>query len=290
MIHRKIILLLSALLFVLGCFDFTIVQYIEQQKDKSLIITVRATSPFLKEKKKSTVINEDEFKNKIVTTNITLLSSRYIEDDLAGTYEFVFKAKQLPSKLESTLSSPFLPYKDKNGQYIFFSLGTSELKQPSNNDLFDTKEIAETMLAAAKYRLAFGNITPNKALIIVNRKQIEKFNLSIYQMGNVYCIDIPMNLMFMNESAVIVSFTNNINDSEISNYLTELRKKREQEEKKYREEQQKKDETEKLNEDKNNNDTIDKDDYNEYENDSGINNDKSTGEDTNIHTDSENIE
>lgn len=295
MIQRKIILLLSTLLFILGCFDFTIVQYIEQQKDRSLIITIRASSPFLKEKKKSTAFDENEFKNKIIADNITLLSSRYIEDDLTGTFEYVFKIKQLPSKIDLTKPIKLLPYKDKNGQYIFFSMETSEFKQTSNNDLFNTKEIAENILAASKYRLAFSNLTPKKALIIVNRTQTERFNLSIYKMGNVYCIDIPMNLMLMNETAVIVSFTNTINDSEISKYFAELREKREEEEKKYKQEQQKKDEIENPNEDVNNN-NLDNDDYNNYENDSDITDDNGiTDEDANTHhdtdtnTDTENV-
>ncbi len=181
----------------------------------------------------------------------------------------------------------YIVYQECSIITFFFSLETPKLKQPSNKDFIDEKAITEAMLAAAKYRLAFGNMLPKKALIIVNREQIEKFNLSIYQMGNVYCIDIPMNLMFMNESAVIVSFTNTINDSEISNYLAQLRKKREQEERKYCEELQKKHETEKHTEDKNNNDNLDNDDYNTYENDLDITDDESTDQDTNTQTNSD---
>lgn len=91
---------------------------------------------------------------------------------------------------------------------------------------------------------------------------IRYFNLSIYRLGSIYFIDIPMSLILMNESAIIVSFSKTINDANIRYYLTQLNKKREEEEKKYHKELEK----------QQNNDTINPDDDSDtQENDNDAN-------------------
>ncbi len=48
----------------------------------------------------------------------------------------------------------------------------------------------------------------------------------------IYCIDIPMNLILMNEAVVIISYSSTVNDYEISSYLAKLLEKRKEKENK----------------------------------------------------------
>ncbi|MEW6525329.1 MAG: hypothetical protein AB1444_01520 [Spirochaetota bacterium] len=227
------IMLLITLLFTTGCFDFDIVHYIEPKKDKSLFIKFRVTSMYFKDQNNKNAFGNDVIKGNLPDDKNTKVTYQLIQDDITAGIEATITTK--PYSTMSELDKlPLIPYQDKFGQYIL--LFHNYQKISSSSDFFDSQKIAEGLIAASKYRLAFGNCIPKKIVIIVNKENQEKFYPNIYQLGNIYHIDIPMNLVLMNESAVIVSFTNTINDSEISNYLAKLMEKRKEEEKKYQEE------------------------------------------------------
>ncbi|MGB4267691.1 MAG: hypothetical protein WBK20_00770 [Spirochaetota bacterium] len=229
----KIILVIT-LLFTTGCFDFDILHYIEPKKDKLLFIKFRATSVYFKNETKNFSSNKEELQKNLALNRISNLNYQFIENDLTAGIEMTMLAKPFESIPAGDTIFPIIPYRDKYGQFIFIFHNYQEFR--SSNDLFDSQQIAEGLLAASKYRFVFGNTIPKKALIIVNRAKPQKFNLSIYQIGNIYCIDIPMNLIIMNDSVVIVSCRSIINDSEIDNYLAKLLEKRKkEEEKKYEE-------------------------------------------------------
>ena len=238
-------------IFTTGCFDFDVVHYIEPKKDKSVFIKFRVTSVYFKDKNNQNISDNEIIKSTLPGDNDAKVTYQLIQNDLTSGIEITIATKPYSTIPDESDKLPIIPYRDKYGQYIF--IFHNYQKFSSSKDMFDTQTIAEGLLAASKYRLAFGNTIPKKALIIVNRNQPERFNLSIYQIGNVYFIDIPMNLLIMNESAVIVSCDTTIKDSEISNYLATLLEKRKEEEKKQQEE---------LNKNENN-------DTNKYNNDDG---------------------
>lgn len=227
------IMLLITLLFTTGCFDFDIVHYMEPKKDKSLFIKFRITSMYFKDQTNKNAFGNEAIKGNLPDNKDAKVTYQLIQDDITAGIEATIITK--PHSTISNLDKlPLIPYQDKFGQYIL--LFHNYQKISSSSDFFDSQQIAEGLIAASKYRLAFGNCIPKKIVIIVNKDNQEKFYPTIYQLGNIYHIDIPMNLVLMNESAVIVSFTNTINDSEISNYLAKLMEKRKEEEKKYQEE------------------------------------------------------
>jgi hypothetical protein len=226
-------MLLITLLFTTGCFDFDIVHYMEPKKDKSLFIKFRITSMYFKDQTNKNAFGNEAIKGNLPDNKDAKVTYQLIQDDITAGIEATIITK--PHSTISNLDKlPLIPYQDKFGQYIL--LFHNYQKISSSSDFFDSQQIAEGLIAASKYRLAFGNCIPKKIVIIVNKDNQEKFYPTIYQLGNIYHIDIPMNLVLMNESAVIVSFTNTINDSEISNYLAKLMEKRKEEEKKYQEE------------------------------------------------------
>lgn len=273
---RFYIIAIISFLFTIGCFDLDIVHYVEPKKDRSLFIKFRVTSIYFKDQTDKKTFNNDVIKGNLPDEKDTQVTYQWIENDLTAGVEITTTAKP-HSTISATDKFPVIPYRDKFGQYIFIYHNYQELG--SSQNLFDSQKIAEGLLAASKYRLAFGNTVPKQALIIVNREQPEKFNLSIYQLGNIYCIDIPMNLIIMNESAVIVSCASTINDSEISNYLTKLFEKRKEEEKKHEElkkqENNENDATNNYN-DSNNEDNSDKQFDNNHNNDEHENTDDDT--------------
>lgn len=260
-------------IFTTGCFDFDIVHYIEPKKDKSVFIKFRVTSSYFKDKDNQNISDNEIIKSNLPGDKDAKVTYQLIQNDLTSGIEITITAKPSLTIPDESDKLPIIPYRDKYGQYVF--IFHNYQKFSSSNDMFDTQAIAEGMLAASKYRLFFCNTIPKKALIIVNREQPERFNLSIYQVGNVYCIDIPMNLILMNESAVIVSSANTINDSEMSNYLAKLLEKRKEEEKKYQEDLNKNENNDinKYNnndDDQNQNDLLENDYNDEYDANSNI--------------------
>jgi hypothetical protein len=245
------IIAIVSFIFTTGCFDFDIVHYIEPKKDKSLFIKFRVTSIYFKEKENNNLQNNEIIKSNLPDDKNSKVTYQTIQNDLTAGIEITIEAKPYSAIPSDFDKFPIIPYKDKYGQYVL--IFHNYQKFSSSNEAFESQKIAEGLLAASKYRLAFGNTIPKKALIIVNRNQPERFNLAIYKIGNVYCIDIPMNLILINESAVIVSCDTTIKDSEISNYFATLLEKRKEEEKKQQEE---------LNKNENN-------DTNKYNNDDG---------------------
>ena len=247
------IIAIVSFIFTTGCFDFDVVHYIEPKKDKSVFIKFRVTSIYFKEKDNNNFQNNEIIKSNLPDDKNSKVTYQLIQNDLTSGIEITIATKPYSTIPDESDKLPIIPYRDKYGQYIF--IFHNYQKFSSSKDMFDTQMIAEGILAASKYRLFFSNTIPKKALIIVNREQLKKFNLSTYKIGNVYCIDIPMNLILMNESAVIVSSANTIKDSEISNYLATLLEKRKEEEKKQQEELNKNEnnDTNKYNNDEDNN-------------------------------------
>ncbi|HNX60590.1 MAG TPA: hypothetical protein PKK43_15920, partial [Spirochaetota bacterium] len=140
----------------------------------------------------------------------------------------------------------FIPYHDKKGQYILVSLGTMSGKDNKQ----DMDKMMNAVFASARYQVILnGTFIPRKVMLITNEKEgLIRYYPNVYTLGKMIFIDIPGSLMLLNESALILSPRETVDDKEITSYIAKRSKERElkeQQEQKEQEEQERKENAEK---------------------------------------------
>ena len=207
-----------------GCFD--VVHYIEPRNDKTVFIDYRVTSVMGKGKKEFTFDRDGTLKDLQLGSLKTKLSIKDCSGDLESGYEIsgVIPESMLTFPVEN-VKAPLLPYKDRLGQYVL-------LFQDGKRGKDQSDKMAEAILMTAKYRIVIGGAKPKAARLISNDDK--KIRLTVYTLGTQSYIDIPLGLVFGNEGAVIISFTDSVSDAEMTAHFAKARERRAKDEEKAR--------------------------------------------------------
>lgn len=220
--------LISILFICTGCFD--VMHYVEVKKDKSVYVDYRLTIGIGAKDAGTEIKQADDskifsgFGNGIKKYNPEI---RRIENDMETGVELICtvpeKALMLPAEdSEYTL----IPYKDAKGQYIFISRPKSAAADSNQ----DANKMIQSMFASSRYRIITGGtFTAKKAVVITNdRETATRFEPSIYRLGPLSFVDMPLISVMFKESAVIISDSDSIDEKEIRAYFTKRNKEREE--------------------------------------------------------------
>ncbi len=231
----------TALLFGTGCVD--IMHYFERSADQSIKVILRISVARVgKEKKKEGGANEALDIHKglydLRDWGITPAHAN-IEGEFASAIETTFTVKDVSVFAKKTPGRelPIVPYMDRHGQFVF----VYENKHTKNDKKTKDMEMIAAMLSSTRYTMVFGgSFRPVKAVIIDGNDLAAK-DLIRYRMGPLDFIEVPLFMLLTRDSAVIISFTNDIRTDDAMSALKKRHDQRKAEkEKRDKEEKAKK--------------------------------------------------
>ncbi|HNX59925.1 MAG TPA: hypothetical protein PKK43_12565 [Spirochaetota bacterium] len=220
--------LITALFICTGCFD--VMHYVEFRKDKSIYVDYRLTIGVGAKDAGAEIKQADDsrifsgFGAGIKKYNPEI---RRIENDRETGIELICTAPEKALMLPAEDSEyPLIPYKDAKGQYIFIS----QPKSAAADSNQDANKMIQSMFASSRYRIITGGtFTVKKAVIITNDQETAtRFEPSIYKLGPLSFVDMPLISVMFKESAVIISESDTIDEKEIRAYFAKRNKEREE--------------------------------------------------------------
>ena len=209
----------AAILLCTGCFD--VMHYIEVKNDNSVYVDYRITVAVANKDAGSEFKQADD--SRIFTSfgmDVKKLnpSIRRITNEMDSGIEITCTApeKALTRPAEDA-EYTLIPYKDNKGQYIFIS----RPKNAGGDSNQDAERMAQSMFASSRYRIITGGkLAAKKAVIITNdRGTITRSEPSIYRLGPLTFVDMPLMTVMFKESAVIVSASDTVDEKEIRAYF-----------------------------------------------------------------------
>ncbi len=218
--------LIAALFICTGCFD--VLHYVEVKDDKSVYVDYRLTVGIGNKDAGAEIKQADDskifsgFGNGIKKYNPEI---RRISNEMETGVELICTAPEKALILPAEDSEyPLLPYKDAKGQYLFIS----RPKSTATDSNQDANKMIQSMFASSRYRIITGGkFTPKKAVVITNDQETPtRFEPSIYRLGPLTFVDMPLTSIMFKESAVIISATDTIDEKEVRAYFTKRNRER----------------------------------------------------------------